>query len=78
MKGIKRKLTDRELEDEIYRIENFDIKSDQSNSDCEKYEEPLNNSGSSVHFSGESDSDESGAFQILYSEVEKSTRDPVE
>lgn len=53
MKGNKRKQTEKELEDEIHRIEEHDINSDETNSDGEKYEETVNDTARSIHFSDE-------------------------
>lgn len=78
MKGVKRKLTQRELEEEVRRVEEHGISSDESNSNGEEYEEPFDDSGSSVHFSNESDSDESVESEILNLETEEPTTDPIE
>lgn len=78
MKSVKRKLTQRELEEEVRRIDEHGISSDESNSNGEEYEEPFDDSGSSVHFSNESDSDESVESEILNLETEEPTTDPIE
>lgn len=75
---MKRKLTDRELEEEIRRIEEHGVSSDESNFDGDENEDPFDDSGSSVHYSDDSDSDVSVGNETINLEAAEPTRNPIE
>lgn len=53
------------MKDKIHHIKEHGTNSDEYNSDGEEYEEPFDDSGSSVHFTDESDSDGSVRSEIF-------------